>query len=595
MDQQCNSSVSGAVALLASAAILVGCASSPEPVPESRPDVIRSEIETALETDPAQAVQRIVSLKRTDVLPQGELDVFLSDAVDAMQAEYDAAQSGDDTEREILLYSNLSTLGAIEPDVELLSRLYAERYSELQRSGNGPAAITTLLRAPQLSSVSAETLSEAADVAMGLNNRNALRILSEVLGPAWREERTDVAAFLETAESPVDMSDGVVTVWVNRGLRLEAGVGIPDRVIGSGFFVDPRGYLITNYHVIESEVDPEYEGYSRLYVRLPSDPAERIPARVVGYSRIFDVALLKVEIEAPYVFSLTDIRSLEPGSPILAIGSPGGLENSISSGIISATGRRFLQMGDAVQVDVPINPGNSGGPLLDAQGQVVGLVFAGIEQYEGVNFAIPSYWLHTFFPELYESSSVSHPWLGVAVEPVSDGLEVVYVSAGSPADSGGLQPGDILTEIDGWEVDRIGSAQSVLLRARRGTIVPVSWTRANESMDGLFVLSARPGSPIEQALDRDVHDELFPVLFGMQVERVGGFSVRQSYEVTRVYRGSLADETGIEPGDTFVEQDFDLNEDVNAVFLRMFIRKRTDGFVQTSIQLPAYVERDTFL
>ncbi len=594
MDRQRYTSLSRIIEIAVVSLLVLSCATGPEPIVETRPDAIRNEIEAALRSDPALAVQRIVSLQTSDLIPREELDLFYTDAVEAIRADFGRAVASRDTDLEILLLRNLVAVGGEESDPARLSALYGRRYRELLDEGNAPAALTTLLRAPSLSSLGTDLLSEAAEIAIGLNNRNATAVLSEVLGPGWRENEP-AAEFLGGEESAVEMSRGVVTVWVNRGLRLEGGVGIPDRVIGSGFFVDPRGYLITNYHVIESEVDPEYEGYSRLYVRLPSDPAERIPARVVGYSQIFDVALLKVEIEAPYVFSLTDIRTLEPGSPILAIGSPGGLENSISSGIISATGRRFLQMGDAVQVDVPINPGNSGGPLLDSQGQVVGLVFAGIEQYEGVNFAIPSYWLHSFFHDLYTDARVIHPWLGVSVETVDGALEVTYVSTGSPAEHGGLRVGDRLTTIDGWEVDRVGAAQAVLLRAGRGAIVPVSWVRDGAAADGLFVLAARPQSPVEEALERQVHDELYPVLFGMQVARIGGLSFRQSYEVTGVYRGSLADETGIEAGDTFVEQDFAFDDELNAVFLRMFIRKRTDGFVQTSIQLPAFVERDTFL
>ncbi|MFW5718501.1 MAG: S1C family serine protease, partial [Spirochaetota bacterium] len=395
--------------------------------------------------------------------------------------------------------------------------------------------------------------------------------------------------------SPVEMSEGVVTIWVNRGIRLERGMGIPDRVIGSGFFVDPRGYLVTNYHIISSEVDPEYEGYSRLYVKLPSDPDTRIPARVVGYSRIFDVALLKVEVDAPYVFSFTDIRSLEPGSDIVAIGSPGGLENSITSGIISAVGRRFLQMGDAMQMDVPVNPGNSGGPLLDRQGRLVGVVFAGIEQFEGVNFAIPSYWIHTFLPDLYTEGPVALPWIGVAVERAAEGLEVTYVASGSPAEEAGILAGDVLSTFGEWPARDIAAAQSFLLRREPGSLVEVGWLRDGDTLSGVVSLVERPASPVEQALEADLHDRLYPVLFGMRVERTGGFSLRQSYRVTHVYPGSIADETGISSGDTFVERDFDFDDELDTVYLRMFIRKRTEGFMQTGIQLGAYVERDNLL
>jgi S1-C subfamily serine protease len=391
------------------------------------------------------------------------------------------------------------------------------------------------------------------------------------------------------------MAAGVATVWVNKGLRLEGGMGIPDRVIGSGFFIDPEGYLVTNYHVIASEVDPTYEGYSRLYVRMAEDPDQRIPARVVGFSPIFDIALLKVEVPVPYVFSFTNIRTLEPGARILAIGSPGGLETSITSGIISATGRRFLQMGEAMQVDVAINPGNSGGPLLDDSGRLVGVVFAGIEQFEGVNFAVPSFWVHPFLAELYKEGAVNHPWMGAAVEPVSDGLEVTYVHLDGPAATAGLEPGDVIRSIGGWNVDEIEAAHSILLDSQPGSLVPMTWQRGEVETEGLVALGVRPRRPLEQALTDDLESRLYPVLYGMAVESTGRSFFRDEFTVTDVYPGSLADETGITAGDSFTELSLEYDEELDIVFLRMFIAKRTDGFMRTSLQLPAFIERDNFI
>ncbi len=577
-------------------ATAVSCVTAPEPVVLPRPEKIRSDLLHRIESgQPERAVQRIGALRRDDLIPDQELDEILADAVRSIREDYEDALREDRPQDAILAYRNLVTLGVEELDDTLLSNLYLEHAVSLAEQENEPAALSALLQAPQLSTLPVAALERAVEIALRLNNRYAVSVLAEILGPAWRGANPDAVEFAEGSVSPVEMSAGVVTIWVNRGLRLENGVGIPDRVIGSGFFVDSQGYVVTNYHVISSEVDPEYEGYSRLFIRLPSDPTTRIPARVVGYSPIFDVALLKVEIEAPYVFSFTDIRALEPGARIVAIGSPGGLENSISSGIISAVGRRFLQMGDAMQVDVPINPGNSGGPLLDSRGRLVGVVFAGIPQFEGVNFAIPSYWINTFFPDLYEPGSVTHPWLGVAVEPTSDGLEVIYVARGSPAEEAGLQAGDVIVSVGEWPANRIASVQSFLLQRGVGALVDVRWMRDGAETTGLLSIAERPASPVEVALEREIHDRLYPVLFGMAVERIGGFSFRQSYRVTRVYRGSIADETGITTGDTFVERDFEFDDEFDVVFLRMFIQKRTEGFMQTSIQLPAYVERDNFL
>ena len=203
-----------------------------------------------------------------------------------------------------------------------------------------------------------------------------------------------------------------VTVWVDRGLSIQRGIGYANHVIGSGFFIDRRGYLVTNYHVISSEVDPDYEGYSRLYIRLAENPDARIPARVVGWDPVFDLALLKTEITPPEIFQLGSSADLRVGTRIYAIGSPAGLDQTITSGIVSAQDRRLLSLGGVLQIDAPINHGNSGGPIIDEAGRVQAVVFAGIESFEGLNFAIPVELLKLILPQLYAGGLVSHPWLG---------------------------------------------------------------------------------------------------------------------------------------------------------------------------------------
>ncbi len=576
--------------------ILTGCASEPEATIAERSEVIFAEIRNEIARGrPEIAIGRISGLRSENLLSVGELETLQDQAVERIAGDFSRAMEADEVEEAIRLYRNLQVLDQPLPEDVNLNDLYLRLARRYQAEGNGPAAIATLLRVPELSSLPIEIVEELAWGALALNNRYAAEVAAHILGDHWLSENDEMATFVAGSTSPIDAVDGTVTVWVNRGIRLEGGIGYPDRVIGSGFFIDPRGYLITNHHVIASEVDTEYEGYTRLYVRLPDDPDERVPARVVGYDRIFDIALLKIELDAPYVLSFTDIRALEPGRRIIAIGSPGGLENTITSGIISATGRRFLQMGDALQVDVPINPGSSGGPLLDENGNLVGVVFAGIEQFEGVNFAIPSYWIQPFLPDLYTEGEVVHPWIGVAVEPVSRGLEVSYVAHRSPAVAAGLIPGDVITQIGQWESSRIGSAQRIILSYDPGALLPVTWIRGDETMAGLVALGERPFSPVEVALEEDLPDRLFPVLYGMRVSREGGASLFRTYRVDRVYRGSVADETGITAGDTFAEREFRVDEELGIAFLRIVVKKRTEGFMQTGIQLPAYVETDTFL
>jgi len=564
--------------------------------PPTHPEAVRAEISRRISGDsPAEAFPILTRAARQAILDQPMLDALSKRGVLAIRGRYEEAIDSQEYGLAIREYQNLVALGAEPSNDQLVSELYLKRSRQLEERRSAGASIAMLLQAPRLDLLPTNDLAAAVELARSLNNRYAVSVLTDVLGSQWADSNAELVDFAESTVSPSTMAAGVATVWVDRGLRLEGGMGIPDRVIGSGFFIDPEGYLVTNYHVIASEVDPTYEGYSRLYVRLADDPDQRIPARVIGYSAVFDVALLKIEVPVPYVFSFTNIRALEPGARILAIGSPGGLETSITSGIISATGRRFLQMGEVMQVDVAINPGNSGGPLLDANGRLVGVVFAGIEQFEGVNFAVPSFWVHPFLAELYKEGAVNHPWMGVAVEPTSDGLEVTYVDLGGPAATAGLEPGDVITSIGGWQVDEIEAAHSILLDSQPGSLMRITWRRDDAETDGLVALGTRPQRPLERALEDDLQARLYPVLFGMSVESRGRSFFRDQFTVTDVYAGSLADETGIMPGDSFTELSLEYDEDLGIVFLRMFIAKRTDGFMRTSLQLPAYIERDNFI
>ena len=121
---------------------------------------------------------------------------------------------------------------------------------------------------------------------------------------------TDTGLLPKTIQNCIDAT---VTIWVDKGISIHNGIGYADRVLGSGFFIDKRGYLITNHHVINDMVDPKYEGYSRLYIKLASDQDTRIPAKVIGYDSVLDLALLKAEIDPPYILSLGSSQDLQIG------------------------------------------------------------------------------------------------------------------------------------------------------------------------------------------------------------------------------------------------------------------------------------------
>jgi S1-C subfamily serine protease len=315
----------------------------------------------------------------------------------------------------------------------------------------------------------------------------------------------------------------------------------------------------------------------------------------VGYDRIFDLALVKAELTPEYVFSSAADPELKVGNPILAIGSPAGLENTVTGGIVSATGRRFLQLGDTMQVDVPINYGNSGGPLLDAGGQLVGVVFAGIEQFEGVNFVIPFSWVNKVLPGLYRGGEARHPWLGMAVQETDKGLEVLYTLPGGPGAAAGLEAGDLLLAMNAVEHRKLGPLQAALLELEPGTLVSLSWRHGSETLSGYLSLDERPFSPLEEALEKDRRERVLYPLFGMRLAKTGSFLWRDSYVVERVLAGSVADETGLSEGDPLTIQAWRVNQEERYALIQIFVKKRKSGFLESAVQLAAYLETDNFI
>ncbi len=389
--------------------------------------------------------------------------------------------------------------------------------------------------------------------------------------------------------------DSTVTIWVNRGIRVESGMGFPDRVIGSGFFIDYRGYILTNYHVIESEVDPEYEGFSRLFIREGGSSSTKIPARVVGWDPLLDIALLKAEVSPEYIFT-PGREDLRLGEPIYAIGSPGGLEKTITSGIVSAVDRRLLQIGDAMQIDVPINQGNSGGPLLNENGMLVGVVFAGIEFFEGINFAVPSFWLTRILPRLYEEGEIEHAWLGAALNETSQGLTALYAVPGTPAERGGIKEGDQLLQVNGEPVASLRRVHALLIAEKPGRMVRTLWKRTDGTEETVyFELQKRPRIPMLEAARRDSEEDLILPLFGMQIEETGSTLWEKGYIITKVYPGSIADETGLSVNDPFFWRGLKIDEEQKVALFQIIIKKRKAGFLESSIQMGAYIEVDYFI
>jgi serine protease Do len=584
-----------AIALLI--VLLAGCAGAPRPVtptpalPRARADEIRAMLDAG---SYLQALGKIDGIRR-EKIDVPDVDSLAAQAEESLSKAFAAAVEGRKYEDALRLFGSARALGRPQITGTWSEKALLTEIAAAQEAA-GDAALGLLSRMHVLSfpDPTEQDYKAAYAAAEGIGNRPVMRSLAA----SMKEHGIAVPASAGSDATPsfARMISGTVTILVNRGIKVERGVGYPDRVIGSGFFIDKRGYILTNHHVIESEVDPKYEGYSRLFIRLSESPAgERIPAKVVGWDSTFDLALIKTELTPEYTFAGWSGQSLTPGERIYAIGSPAGLEKTITSGIISAMGRRLLQVGDSMQVDVPLNPGNSGGPLLDEKGDLIGIVFAGMQQFNGLNFAVPYGWVEKALPALYKGGQAVHSWLGMAVAETEKGLEVIYAVPDEPAAQSGIQPGDIIESLDGRPFKKLGEIQEEVLRHSPPSLVTLGVRRDGSSRDVLICLTARPDEPINVALKRDTRDNVLYPLFGMKLENTGSFLWKGDYIVRRVTRGSIADESGISQDDPLTIQDWQVDKDRGYAILQVVIKKKKAGFIESAIQIATYLETDNFI
>ena len=385
--------------------------------------------------------------------------------------------------------------------------------------------------------------------------------------------------------------NSTVTIWVDRGLKVENGVGSVDVVLGSGFFIDKRGYLITNHHVIDSMVNPKYEGFSRLYIKLPSDMDNKIPAKVVGYDPIMDLALLKVEFTPPHVFELGSSTDLEIGDKVSAIGTPIGLEGTLTSGIISSTERKLMTLGYVFQIDAAVNSGNSGGPLIDEKRRVQAVVFAGMLQFQGLNFAIPVEFLRQELPLLYKGGEFNHVWIGAygrtkKVAGEKKGLEVQYVMPGSSAAFCGLCAGDVITSLDGVKVSSLEEFQFAQLSFQPGTMLNCMFVRDGEEKSVLVYMEKRPEYPLKEVYKSDFVADSFLPIFGMQLVPSSTMS-RKSYKIVKVLNGSTADEMGFSENDPVTVREVKFLDENEYFLANVFVQRRKKGFLDIGLVLSA--------
>ena len=312
--------------------------------------------------------------------------------------------------------------------------------------------------------------------------------------------------------------------------------------LGSGVIVDPSGVIITNDHVIR--------GASAIHVVLAD--GRELEAEVIGSDANNDVAVLKVGAKQPLpAAKLGTSEDLMIGETVVAIGSPFGLSKTVTSGVVSATGRTFKADGrtynDFIQTDAAINPGNSGGPLLNVDGDVIGINTAIFASAQGIGFAIPADKVRRIVGELTRFGKVRPAWVGLEVQELSPrlarqlgwdrtyGAIVRDVEPGSPAEQAGVRRGDVLAEMGG---SRISDAEDYVTRA-----------------GGYPARAAFPLVLFREGAQRSV--QVTPTEFPPQLVEALGWNrlglrvkpVRGGMAVQSVRPGSAADEVGLEPGD----------------------------------------------
>jgi serine protease Do len=341
-----------------------------------------------------------------------------------------------------------------------------------------------------------------------------------------------------------------------------------ERGQGSGVIVSPDGYILTNHHVVDGGTD----------IKVALSDKREFTAQVVGVDDKTDLAVLKIEQKELPALSMADSSRVQVGDVVLAVGNPFGVGQTVTMGIVSATGRGGFGIEDYedfIQTDASINPGNSGGALVNAEGKLIGINTAIISRTggnQGIGFAIPINMARNVSDQIIRNGKVSRAWLGVMIQPVtpdlakafkapsSEGALISEVTSGSPAERAGLKPGDIVTKVDERSVVDSRSLQLAI-----GAMAPNATVHLTVFRDGVertlaVTLGEQESQKISSASGVSGNTPADRALDGVTLEAVAGNAAHQlgksggqGVVVSRIDPNSRAAQAGLEQGDVILE------------------------------------------
>jgi serine protease Do len=324
---------------------------------------------------------------------------------------------------------------------------------------------------------------------------------------------------------------------------------------GSGFIVRSDGYIVTNNHVVADATD----------ISVVLANGRQYDAEVVGTDAETDLAVIRIDADGLETARFGDSDTIEVGQWVLAVGNPFGLDNTVTAGIVSAKGRLLREVsyyGNLIQTDAAINPGNSGGPLVNLNGEVIGVNNAittnnGVSM--GIGFAIPSNMARSVTDSIVATGRVVRGWLGVTMRLITpdvaeelgfdgQGVVILNVNDDGPADQAGLRPQDIITSIDGTPVDNSSQLQNVIARSSPGTTIELGIFRDGRRSTMSITLGERPSldSLTGRLVSRELGVTVQTVVLGERGPGTGGVAI------VAVEPDGFADRVGIRHGDVIL-------------------------------------------